>query len=358
MWLLLCFVALGAARTLPSTRPGCVHTLVPIRASAVNFDFSTFDPTIPVPPNQTLPVSGWFNVEAEFCKPTTRKTAHVNTLLVTSPGATYNSLYWDLPFKPENYSFARYANSRGFATLNIARVGNGFSSSPDPVNILQMPLQVAAQIEILKLARAGGIPGMRGQRFKNLVAIGHSLSGALINGIVIKEPKLLQGAIFTAYGHIVASPEVPRDITGFAFIPASDANIPRFRNLPADYVTTENITSRSFFYGPPGTFDPAVLEFDEAHKDTVTNGEMNTLFSVTLAAPQFRGDVLAVHGALDVGFCTVPACDELAQEHEFYPNARSMETVAIQGAGHNINFHLSAPVFFAKVASWLESRDF
>ena len=114
--------------------------------------------------------------------------------------------------------------------------------------------------------------------------------------------------------------------TGFGLIPVNQANITRFRNLPDGYLTTQNITSRSVFYGPPGTFDPAVLQFDEGHKDTVSIGEFNTLFSSSVTASQFRGDVLAANGGFDTAFCIQPDCANIAQETQFYPNAKSFES--------------------------------
>src|SRR5688572_26777199 len=45
-------------------------------------------------------------------------------------GFSYGQYYWDLPFQPGTYSFVRDANARGFATLNIDRLGNVGSFQP------------------------------------------------------------------------------------------------------------------------------------------------------------------------------------------------------------------------------------
>ncbi|EJD52238.1 hypothetical protein AURDEDRAFT_56385 [Auricularia subglabra TFB-10046 SS5] len=357
---LLATASAAAARSIPhppqSGRANCVQSIVPVHASATNFNLTGLDPTKPVPLKADVPVSGRFTVEVHFCTPTARRAAHADTLLVMAPGATYNTLYWDLPLQPETYSFVRLANSQGFATLSIARVGDGLSSRPDPINVLQLPIQVAAQVKILKLAREGKIPGFRG-RFRNIVGIGHSLSSAILNGVIVEAPQVLDAAIFTGvpgdvkYGHADPS-NMLFPTTGFGFIPANEAGIPRFRNLPDGYLTTQNITSRTVFYGPPGTFDPDVLAFDEAHKDTVSIGEFNTLFTSSVAAPRFRGPVLT-----------------------FYPNARSVEfgkclqrsrcsylltflVAVIQGSGHDLNLHLTAPGFFQTLIFWIDRHGF
>lgn len=112
------------------------------------------------------------------------------------------------------------------------------------------------------------------------------------------------------------------------FLPAREVLPARFGHLPDGYLTSNNITTRSGFYGPPGTFDPAVLQFDEGHKDLVTVNEFATLRLGETPAPEFRGDLLTVDGFFDMSFCPVPDCTNLASEAQFYPNARSFESGA------------------------------
>ena len=50
---------------------------------------------------------------------------------VLVPGYTYNSTYWDFGYRPETYSYARYAVARGQSVLLIDRLGTGRSSKPD-----------------------------------------------------------------------------------------------------------------------------------------------------------------------------------------------------------------------------------
>lgn len=202
-----------------------------------------------------------------------------------------------------------------------------------------MPLQSALWVEIIRLARVGAIPGALGRRFRTVVGIGHSLSSTMLNDLIMTAPDVLDAAIFTGvsapsvmlhqkqgssriqFSH--ATPSGTIIVPGF--VPAREALPARFGHLPAGYLTTNTIDDRAQFYGPPGTFDPAVLQFDEAHKDLVTVNEIATSGPSEVAAPEFRGDILTVAGVFDAFFCLLSGCANLAGEVQFYPAARSVE---------------------------------
>lgn len=114
---ILAFASAASAR--------CVQSILSLPLSATNYDLSTGQLDL----NKTLPVSGTFKVEVHYCPPTAHIKEHADTLLVLLPGSTYDPSYWDFKFQPETYSFVRYANARGFAALNIARIGQ---SPPSP----------------------------------------------------------------------------------------------------------------------------------------------------------------------------------------------------------------------------------
>ncbi|EJD52242.1 hypothetical protein AURDEDRAFT_134843 [Auricularia subglabra TFB-10046 SS5] len=307
---------------------------------------------------ESLLSSGTFLIQATFCEPIVRNASRANTLLIMSPGATYDSVYWDIQFEPERYSFVRFAAAQGFATLNLARLGNGRSAHPDPLNVVQTPLQAAIQVEILKLAREGRITGSSGRRFRTLVGIGHSLSSFLLNGVIADAaPGQLQAAIFSGYSH--TGPGVSSNLTEVVgLLPARQVVPARFRGLASGFLTSHNESTRVVFYGPAGTFDPRALAFDEATKDLVSTGEIGTRGATVGAAPQFRGDVLTINGANDQFFCDSTACTNIVGEAQFYPNAKSVESAVIQNSGHSLNFHLAAPDFFATMLDWLTRHGF
>lgn len=350
-------LALGASSaqahywpTQPHAKAGpvCTDVVVRVHASAKNFDFSSNSTTPP-----TVPVSGTFGVQSRFCTPSVRSSTHAHTLLVLSPGLTYNTLYWDLPFKPQNYSFVDYAAEHGFATLNLARLGAGQSEHPNP-EIVQVPLHAAIVAEISRQARAGVLKGARGHRFQKIVGVGHSLASGIYNVLIANTPDVFDGVVFSGYAHVTNGPFPPLP----GYLPASQVLPKQFKHLQAAYLTSENITTRAGLYGPAGTFDPALLQFDEEHKDLVTINEFLSFGLSDLPAPKFRGDVFTINGNVDFVMCTQPNCGNLAGEAQFYPKAKSVETGLIENAGHMINMHLSAPSFFKQVVDWLNRHNY
>lgn len=128
-------------------------------------------------------------------------------------------------------------------------------------------------------------------------------------------------------------------------LPAREVDPARFGALAPDYLTTHNASSRAaVLYGPPGTFDPAVLAFDEQTRDLLTTGEEFTFERFAVAAPGFTGDVVTFIGEKDPSFCDPSInCQNVEDEGQFYPNAKSVEF------GERDALH--------EVASWLTRHD-
>lgn len=108
--------------------PQCFDSIAQITASGKNYNLSSGalprgDPTVPV--------SGTFGIQLRFCQPTVSVPARANTLQVLVPGATYNTEYWDTEFQPDMYSYrdVRFAAAQGYATLNMARLGEHHAAS-------------------------------------------------------------------------------------------------------------------------------------------------------------------------------------------------------------------------------------
>ncbi|KZV85928.1 hypothetical protein EXIGLDRAFT_622491 [Exidia glandulosa HHB12029] len=284
--------------------------------SAKNFNLSS-GTLPPGPPN--VPVSGSYGIQLRYCEPSMAVHSRKDTIQVLVHGITYNTEYWDASFQPNMYSYVRFAAAQGYATLNMARLGDGKSDRPDPIKVVQSPLEVAVLVNIIKAARAGHIPGVN-RKFGTIVYAGHSYGSILLNGVVISEPKLVDAAIFTGYSHVTI------DAKHLALDPARENDPPRFGQLPPAYLTTTNTSTRAAtFYGASGTFDPAALDFDEAHKDTVTTAEVLTVQATITTAPKFKGDVLTINGDQDIFFCIELDCANIHSEGKFYPKARSVE---------------------------------
>ncbi|KZV85185.1 hypothetical protein EXIGLDRAFT_623316 [Exidia glandulosa HHB12029] len=331
--------------------PHCIESLIPITASATNFDLSSGS----APANATVHVSGTFGIQLRLCAPTTPVSSRSKTLQVLVPGATYNTEYWDAGFEPETYSYVRFAAANGYWTLNMARLGDGKSARPDGITVVQVPFEVAVVSEIVKLARAGRIPGTQGE-IEKVIVLGHSLGSVILNSVIESVPSFVDAVVFTGYSHTVGS----EDVAVADFRPASEIAPERFPGLSSTYLTSLNITTRGAgLYGAPGTFDPAALEWDEETKDTATIGELLTFPGAAgRAAPSFKGNVFTINGDQDGVFCSKPECANLADEVQFYPGARSVEFGVVLDAGHSVNFHLSAPKLYTAVQEWLNKHGY
>ncbi|KZV92119.1 alpha/beta-hydrolase [Exidia glandulosa HHB12029] len=341
--------ALGAAT--PREAPRCIESLIPITASATNFDLSSGS----APPNATIPVSGTFPIQLRLCAPTTPASLRSKTLQVLIPGATFNTDYWDMSFEPETYNYVRFAAANGYWTLNMARLGDGGSARPDGNTIVQIPFGVAVVSEIVKLARAGSLFGTLGG-IEKVVVIGHSLGAVILNGVVETVPSSIDGAVFAGFSHTFG----PTNVAVAEWGPASEIVPERFAGLPPAYLTSLNATTRAAaLYGAPGTFDPAALEWDEERKDTIANGELLTFAgAVPVAAPSFTGDVFMINGDQDGVFCSKPGCANLADEAQFYAGARSVEFNVISGVGHCLNLQFGAPKVYAAIQEWLNKHGY
>lgn len=126
----------------------------------------------------------------------------------------------------------------------------------------------------------------------------------------------------TKYAHVWSAPLAPFP----GFLPARIVVPERFGNLPDKYYTSNNISIRASLYGPPNTYNPAVLQFDEANKDVVSVAEFATVGIASGKALEFQGDIFAVNGLLDGLFCTTPECGNLDDERQFYPSAQSFDS--------------------------------
>ncbi|KZV85927.1 alpha/beta-hydrolase [Exidia glandulosa HHB12029] len=371
MFAVFSILALAFSTFAGTPVPRCVESIAQISASAKNFNLSfpaegtswgsgsegvqeSFNSAsgLLALGEPTVPVSGTYGIHMRFCEPSSAVERRKDTPQILVHGVSYDDEYWDIGFKPDTYSYVRFAAAQGYATLNIARLGNGKSDRPDPLKIVQSPFEVAVLRSIIATARTGRIPGAD-QEFGTIVYVGHSFGSMILNGIVASEPTLVDAAIFTGYAHNSI------DTSPVSVQPASENDPARFGDLPPEYLTTTNTSTRATdLYGSPGTFDPAALAWDEAHKDTATLGELLTVGFTITAAPKFEGDVLTIIGDQDFPFCPEAGCANVHKEGKFYPKARSVEAAVIPSTGHSLNYHLSAPQFYRTIQAWLTRHDF
>jgi pimeloyl-ACP methyl ester carboxylesterase len=277
---------------------------------------------------------------------------------VMTPGATYNSAYWDWPQNPALYSYVDKTLQAGRAALDYNRLGTGNSSRPPSA-----ALAVSDEAYVLHQLVAW-LRGSRGYSQVNL--IGHSL-GSVIS---IQEAGLYQDVSRVVVTGLLHPPNAG---VGFATTLLSllhpAALDPQFLGLGFDlgYLTTIPSDRAADFYSAAA--DPAVVTYDEAHKDVVPMTDLTSL-STTWALPSgpnvsdsVTAPVLIVIGAQDAIFCTAPPvldCSQtaelLASEEPYYTSAASLTIDSISGTGHDIALHPSADQSFALINQWITTH--
>lgn len=122
--------------------------------------------------------------------------------LTPSNSGSYTKAYWfGEYFNPDN-SWVSYASSEGYATLTIDRVGNGDSSHPDPITIVQLPYQAEQVHQIIVMARGGTLPlpaPYTGTIFDKIILAGHSLGSVVTNNLNAKYPSDADATLLTGY---------------------------------------------------------------------------------------------------------------------------------------------------------------
>lgn len=287
-------------------------------------------------------------VAATYCLPA-RWGAGRRAVDVYVPGATYNRSYWDWPTSRSTYSFVLRSARAGRAALAIDRLGTGASSRP-PSALLNLTVDAYVLHQVIGRLRADG-------RVGSVNLIGHSLG----SGIAVVEAatyhdvdRLVTTGLLHSLGSGLTS-------TLGSFRPAASDPVLGGRGYDLGYLTTAPGTRKAAFYA--ASADPAVIAYDEQHKDVVAATEMAgypTLLAPPILNVARRIDVpvLEVAGQQDVLLCggSLNCADAAAvQAHEvpYFPAARSVSTLTVPSTGHDLALHPSAASTFDAINTWI-----
>ena len=298
-------------------------------------------------------------VAAHLCVPT-GKTPQTVQLLIH--GCLYNSLYWNFPDPTggtDRYSYVSAAVNAGYATLAFDMVGAGQSSHPLST-LLTVPAGVWVIHQIVQALRHGGLSGPAGPvTFAHVIEVSHSF-GTFFSWLEVSEYNDVDAAIFTGATHHLA---VGLPLLG-AFLSLYPAMLDHqfFGRYDPGYLTTDPGARDRIFYRPASA-DPAVVTYDEQHKDLMAATEFVD-FPIVLATPlNIRAPVLVVMGGSDPMFCSPiatncsNAASMAAQEARFYgPKVPSVDGYVLAGAGHSINLMPNAGAWFAFAQDWATSK--
>jgi pimeloyl-ACP methyl ester carboxylesterase len=274
------------------------------------------------------------------------------TVQLLVAGYTYDHGYWDFGYRPDLYSYARYAASSGYAVFMIDRIGTGASSEPPApaVTVASHAWTIHQVVMALRARLVSGTP------FPKVVIVGHSLGSAVAE---------LEASTYHDVNALVVSGWLHTPLwlgTAGVIIGSMPAQLdPRFSTSPLGYLTTVPGSRGSVFHNAADT-DPAVIAYDEATKQTGTVGEEATIASTLLPAVTLGIEVpvLLATGQYDSIFCgPLTPCTTSAmvglREARYFSADACPSFYSLPRSGHDMNLALNARDWYAVATNWLNN---
>jgi pimeloyl-ACP methyl ester carboxylesterase len=311
----------------------------------VSVNLSATDPTV-------------YHIAGQLClNPDSRRGGNTVELLVS--GLTYDHNYWDLSYERKTYSYVYAANSHGYSTFNIDRLGVGLSDHP-PADKVTLQAHAHAIAQIVAQLRTGAIGDIA---FQTVVGVGHSMGAAVLQyeaGTATDRRQVPDYLVLADFLY-QADPEVVARI-GAALYPAEKD--PRFvsAGLPSGYLTTRPGTRLGLFF-QAGAVDPAVVTADESMKQTSTLAERITLGAArdTVVTHAIRVPILLTVGQNDgldcnaaLGMSCATSTAVLVREAAHYSSQACLNAFIVPDAGHTTNLHRNAHLAYNYTNDWLD----
>lgn len=297
-------------------------------------------------------VNGTYEIYSQLCFPNGQ--INTTTIQLLTHGIGCDRSYWNIA---PDYSYVDYVAQQGYTTFFFDRLGTGLSDHPDPIQIVQLPLQVEILHSIVQLLRTGAIAG---HSFKHVIGVGHSYGSIQTQAVTEKYPQDFDAVVLTGFTTSVTGMPIAFSSQDLAI--ASEVLPTRFAGLSNGYLVTSQIQGIQFLFFRAPSFDPALLNLADLTKQTLTVGELISSRSPSVA-PKFSGAVDVVVGENDVpdcqGNCFYPQNLVSSVQGELFPVARNSSSwYIVPGTGHGINFHYSANEAYAQIQTFLRNNGF
>jgi pimeloyl-ACP methyl ester carboxylesterase len=251
--------------------------------------------------------------------------------IVALPGGGYNSAYWHHPANRAG-SLVELGAALGFRTWSVDRPGYGATAPqfPDGCPLERQEAVVVGLIDTLSRAPGAGA---------GVFLIGHSMGAILALRVAAKRQGGLLGV----------------DVSGIPlrFSPRLASAVSA--NLEREEGHSPGKSAAALFYGPPGSYDPAILT-----RDVALSPPPSIELADSLAWPGQFADVarsievpvritLGDHEQVtDTGW---PALRETAA---LFTRANRVETALQARAGHNVSLHHVARAFHLRSLAFFE----
>ncbi|KAH7229745.1 hypothetical protein BKA60DRAFT_603716 [Fusarium oxysporum] len=300
-------------------------------------------------------VSGNYELAATYCEP---DAGPGKELQIMTHGIGFDRSYWDFPYNNYNYSYvARAVDEHGYSTLTWDRLGVGASSKGDPLNEIQVYLEIAALKALTTKAREGSL-GV-GCKYSKVVHLGHSFGSVISYALANESPELTDAVVLTGFSQATAY--LGLFAVGSNFIPITAT--PLADKYPAGYVGVSSTVGIQINFFAEGDFDPKILEVAYEKGQPVSPGELLTLGAPAGKNNTYTGPVQIVTGSRDVPFCgdncystgsvdpKLPSLLDISRQ--FFTQASRFNTTVVPGAGHGLNFGYSHTVTYDAILEFL-----
>lgn len=266
-------------------------------------------------------------------------------------GATYNSSYWNFPYKNGAYSWVNDTLAAGRAVFYYDNIGTGGSSKPSST-AGDLPASAYILHQVISWLRDNA------SNYAHIVAVGHSY-GSIIIEKESSQYNDADGIVLTGYAHALNPDVLAMLSTGL--YPANQDQQFTGQGLDDGWITTRPGVRSQLFYSTLA--DPGVKAYDEAHKDVVSQPAFGqsipqiTATPATSIANHITIPVMVQNGTQDAVFCGGPAdCSSSASlkayEAQFYTHAASLTASTVPFTGHSITLHPTALAAFTAVNNW------
>ncbi|KAF2673752.1 alpha/beta-hydrolase [Microthyrium microscopicum] len=299
-------------------------------------------------------VSGDYNISTTLCHPDSGPSS---ILQVLTHGIAFDRGYWDFSYNGYNYSYVNQAVDKyGYSTFSWDRLGVGESSHGEPINEIQVWLEVAALSSLTGLLRNGSLPGA-GQKYEKLIHVGHSFGSIQSYTLAVINPSISDGLILTGFSQNGSF------ISDFLYAGGLiEANtLSSLQEFPTGYLASSDVSSAQRNFFSPGDFDPDILSVAYSTGQPVTPGELLTIGGLSGVPSEFAGPVLVITGERDIPFCGGnclatgdPGLASIPMSSKQFLNASSnFEAYIVPGAGHGLNLEYSHVTTYSQIFDFL-----
>ncbi|KAJ6781212.1 hypothetical protein PWT90_10723 [Aphanocladium album] len=299
-----------------------------------------------------------YTLAATICHP---ESGPSDTLQILTHGVGFDRSYWDYPFANYNYSYVAHALDAGHSTLSWDRLGIAQSSHGDPVQEIQLALEVEALRQLTRMADEAHLCGLEGHKFTKKVHIGHSFGSAMTYALSSQHPDITDAIVLTGFS------QAPNYLGLFAlganFAPVAGSPLLKHKYTTGYIAPKDPIGVHIDFFGP-GDFSDEMLAYAFKNCQPAAFGELLTVGDGAAKPSNFTGAVQIITGEYDVPFCggncnkveMGDAPDILAASKPMFDKAKTFNSTIVPGGGHGLNFGYSHTFTYKGILDFLKQE--